>query len=68
MKDARDLCGPAGITGVGSRRVVQTGAAIMMVLAIIGKFGALFASIPSAIISGLFCCMFGLIAGVSNGC
>lgn len=29
-----------------------------------GKFGALLATIPQAIIAGLFCVMFGLIVGV----
>lgn len=56
--------GAIGLTGVGSRRVVQTGACIMIVLAVIGKTGGLFASVPAAILSGLFCCMFGLIVGV----
>lgn len=50
---------------MGSRRVVQAGAAIMLVLAIFGKVGGLFASLPSSIVSGLFCCVFGLIAAVS---
>ncbi|GFH31438.1 uncharacterized protein HaLaN_30487 [Haematococcus lacustris] len=36
----------------------------MIVLAVIGKTGGLFASVPAAILSGLFCCMFGLIVGV----
>lgn len=34
----------------------------MMLVALIGKFGGLFASLPSPLISGLFCIMFGLIA------
>ena len=29
-----------------------------------GKFGAIFASLPQAMVSGLFCVMFGLIAAV----
>ncbi|GIL76348.1 hypothetical protein Vretifemale_5964 [Volvox reticuliferus] len=60
--------GAIGLTGVGSRRVVQAGAAIMLVLAVFGKFGGLFASLPPSIVSGLFCCVFGLIAavGLSN--
>ena len=29
-----------------------------------GKFGGLFASLPQAMVSGLFCIMFGLIAAV----
>ena len=37
-----------GLTKAGSRRVIQCGALIMIVLAIFGKFGALFATIPSA--------------------
>ncbi len=55
---------PQGLTGVGSRRVVQAGASIMLLLAVLGKFGGLFASLPFAIISGLFCCVFGIIASV----
>jgi hypothetical protein len=31
-----------------------------------GKFGALFASIPNAMVAGLFCVMFSLISGVSR--
>lgn len=49
---------------MGSRRVVQAGASIMLLLAVLGKFGGLFASLPFAIISGLFCCVFGIIASV----
>ncbi|GLC33094.1 hypothetical protein PLESTB_000371000 [Pleodorina starrii] len=60
--------GAIGLTGVGSRRVVQAGAAIMLFLAVFGKFGGLFASLPASIVAGLFCCVFGLIAavGLSN--
>lgn len=36
----------------------------MLVLSVIGKFGALFASLPTPIVGGLFCVMFGMIAGV----
>eukprot|EP00892_Ulva_mutabilis_P012819 jgi/Ulvmu1/990/UM103_0017.1 len=56
--------GAIGLTGVGSRRVIQTAACIMIVLSVIGKFGALFASLPTPIVGGLFCVMFGMIAGV----
>ncbi len=60
--------GAIGLTGVGSRRVIQTGAVIMIVLGIFGKFGALFASIPQPIVGGMYCVMFGMIAsvGLSN--
>jgi nucleobase transporter 1/2 len=56
--------GAIGLTRVGSRRVVQAGAAIMMVLAIFGKFGALFTTIPQPIVGGMYCAMFGMIAAV----
>jgi hypothetical protein len=36
----------------------------MIVLTVIGKFGALFASLPTPIVGGLFCVMFGMIAGI----
>nr|XP_037865529.1 solute carrier family 23 member 1 isoform X7 [Chlorocebus sabaeus] len=51
--------GVLGITKVGSRRVVQYGAAIMLVLGTIGKFTALFASLPDPILGGMFCTLFG---------
>ncbi|XP_039248296.2 solute carrier family 23 member 1-like [Styela clava] len=60
--------GAIGVTKVGSRRVVQTGACLMIILAVIGKFGALFTTIPDPIVGGMFCVMFGMIAavGMSN--
>ncbi|XP_025300842.1 solute carrier family 23 member 1 [Canis lupus baileyi] len=60
--------GVLGITKVGSRRVVQYGAAIMLVLGTIGKFTALFASLPDPILGGMFCTLFGMITavGLSN--
>ncbi|XP_024896457.1 solute carrier family 23 member 1 isoform X2 [Pteropus alecto] len=51
--------GVLGITKVGSRRVVQYGACIMLVLGTIGKFTALFASLPDPILGGMFCTLFG---------
>ncbi|KAJ8777318.1 hypothetical protein J1605_014701 [Eschrichtius robustus] len=51
--------GVLGITKVGSRRVVQYGAGIMLVLGTIGKFTALFASLPDPILGGMFCTLFG---------
>ncbi|XP_040614034.1 solute carrier family 23 member 1 isoform X2 [Mesocricetus auratus] len=60
--------GVLGITKVGSRRVVQYGAGIMLVLGVIGKFTALFASLPDPILGGMFCTLFGMITavGLSN--
>ncbi|MFT4540622.1 MAG: nucleobase transporter 1/2 [Planctomycetota bacterium] len=56
--------GAIGLTRVASRRVVQAGAVIMIVLAMFGKFGALFTTIPQPIVGGMYCVMFGMIAGV----
>ncbi|NXD10874.1 S23A1 protein, partial [Nothocercus nigrocapillus] len=60
--------GVLGITKVGSRRVIQYGAGIMLVLGSIGKFTALFASLPDPILGGMFCTLFGMITavGLSN--
>ncbi|XP_061784346.1 solute carrier family 23 member 1 [Nerophis lumbriciformis] len=60
--------GVLGITKVGSRRVVQYGAAIMLLLGSVGKFTALFASLPDPILGGMFCTLFGMITavGLSN--
>lgn len=44
---------------VGSRRVVQYGAGIMFLLGSVGKFTALFASLPDPILGGMFCTLFG---------
>ena len=53
---------------VGSRRVVQCAGVIMLLFGVLNKVGALFLTIPSPIIGGLFCVMFGIIAavGLSN--
>ncbi|XP_069051460.1 solute carrier family 23 member 1 [Lepisosteus oculatus] len=60
--------GVLGITKVGSRRVVQYGAGIMFILGTVGKFTALFASLPDPILGGMFCTLFGMITavGLSN--
>jgi solute carrier family 23 (nucleobase transporter), member 1 len=60
--------GAIGLTRVGSRRVVQAGAAMMIVLGVVGKFGAVFTTIPGPIVGGMYCAMFGMIAsvGMSN--
>ena len=60
--------GAIGITKVGSRRVIQVAAIIAIVFGVIGKIGALFATIPTPIIGGVFYVMFGLISavGISN--
>ncbi|XP_074650425.1 solute carrier family 23 member 1-like [Tubulanus polymorphus] len=57
-----------GITKVGSRRVVQIGALVSLVFGILGKFGALFVTIPDPVIGGMSLIMFGMITavGLSN--
>lgn len=57
--------GAMQITGVGSRIVIQVGAIIAVIFGLIGKFGGLFASMPQAMVAGLFCVMFALIGRVS---
>lgn len=53
---------------VGSRRVIQYGAAMMLFLGLVGKFSALFASLPDPVLGALFCTLFGMITavGLSN--
>lgn len=60
--------GALGLTRVGSRHVVQVGAVLMIGLALVGKFGALFTMIPQPVVGGMYCAMFGMIAsvGLSN--
>uniref|UniRef100_A0A8C9W3V8 Solute carrier family 23 member 2 n=1 Tax=Scleropages formosus TaxID=113540 RepID=A0A8C9W3V8_SCLFO len=60
--------GVLGITKVGSRRVIQYGAAFMLLLGLVGKFSALFASLPDPVLGALFCTLFGMITavGLSN--
>ena len=60
--------GAIGLTRVGARKVVQAGGIIMICLGMISKFGALFTTIPSPIVGGMYCAMFGMIAsvGMSN--
>ena len=54
------LC-PLCVLQVGSRRVIQYGAALMLALGMIGKFSALFASLPDPVLGALFCTLFGKI-------
>ncbi|XP_022847553.1 nucleobase-ascorbate transporter 2-like [Olea europaea var. sylvestris] len=56
--------GLLGSTRVGSRRVIQISAGFMIFFSMLGKFGALFASIPFTIFAAVYCVMFGLVASV----
>ncbi|KAJ8753535.1 hypothetical protein K2173_022776 [Erythroxylum novogranatense] len=53
--------GLLALTRVGSRRVVQISAGFMLFFSILGKFGAVFASIPPPIIAALYCLFFGYV-------
>lgn len=59
--------GLLALTRVGSRRVVQISAGFMIFFSILGKFGAVFASIPMPIVAALYCLLFSLVgsAGLS---
>ena len=56
--------GLIGLSKVGSRYVVQIGAVLLIALGLLGKFGALAAAIPTPVVGGLYCAMFGLISAV----
>ncbi|XP_069971297.1 solute carrier family 23 member 2-like [Penaeus vannamei] len=56
--------GAIGVTRVGSRRVVQYSALIMLLCGLVGKVGALFITIPEPIIGGIFCVVFAMITSV----
>lgn len=60
--------GLVGLTKVASRYVVNVGVVILILMGIIGKLGGLVATIPGAIVGGLYCTLFGMIAsiGLSN--
>uniref|UniRef100_A0A336MD77 CSON013342 protein n=1 Tax=Culicoides sonorensis TaxID=179676 RepID=A0A336MD77_CULSO len=53
--------GAIGVTKVGSRRVIQYAAVIMIIQGVIGKFCAVFIMIPDPVVGGIFCVMFGMI-------
>ncbi len=56
--------GLINITGIASRYVVGMGAIILILMSLIGKFGALIASIPSPVIGGAYIALFGVIGGL----
>jgi uracil-xanthine permease len=60
--------GSIGLTRVASRRVIRCGAAVMLVIPIIGKFGAALATLPQPVVGAMFVGLFGMIAsvGLSN--
>ncbi|KAG7591199.1 Xanthine/uracil/vitamin C permease [Arabidopsis thaliana x Arabidopsis arenosa] len=53
--------GLLAVTRVGSRRVIQVSAGFMIFFSILGKFGAIFASIPAPIVAALYCLFFSYV-------
>ncbi|KAM6946132.1 xan_ur_permease domain-containing protein [Aplochiton taeniatus] len=60
--------GALGITKVGSRMVIVASGVLMITMGVFGKAGAIFTTIPTPVVGGMFLVMFGVIsaAGVSN--
>ncbi|KEH20678.1 nucleobase-ascorbate transporter-like protein [Medicago truncatula] len=58
--------GLLGSNRVGSRRVIQVSGGFMIFFAMLGKFGALFASIPFPIFAAIYCVLFGLVGKKYN--
>lgn len=56
------------VTKMGSRRAVELGACILIVLSLVGKVGGFIASIPAVMVAALLCFMWGMLAalGLSN--
>ncbi|RDY11719.1 Nucleobase-ascorbate transporter 12, partial [Mucuna pruriens] len=56
------------VTKMGSRRAVQLGACILIVLSLVGKVGGFIASIPEVMVAGLLCFMWAMLTalGLSN--
>lgn len=59
--------GLLALTRVGSRRVVQISAGFMIFFSILGKFGAVFASIPAPIFAALYCVFFAYVGSAGLG-
>ncbi|XP_043701202.1 nucleobase-ascorbate transporter 12-like [Telopea speciosissima] len=56
------------VTKMGSRRSVELGACILILLSLVGKVGGFIASIPDVIVAALLCFMWAMLAalGLSN--
>ncbi len=52
------------LTGVGSLWVVRVGAILLIVMSMIGKLGALIATVPSPVIGGAYIALFGTIGAL----
>ncbi|XP_078527780.1 solute carrier family 23 member 1-like [Lissotriton helveticus] len=56
--------GALGITKVGSRIVLIVAGILAILVGVISKIGAVFSTLPSPVIGGLFIVMFGVLTGV----
>eukprot|EP01018_Ginkgo_biloba_P040160 Gb_36091 [translate_table: standard] len=56
------------VTKMGSRRAVELGAGLLILISLVGKVGAIIASIPQAMVGALLCFMWAMLAalGLSN--
>lgn len=56
------------VTKMGSRRAVELGAGLLILISLVGKVGAILASIPPAMVASLLCFMWAMLAalGLSN--
>lgn len=59
--------GLLAMTRVGSRRVIQMSAIFMLFFSVLGKFGAVLASIPLPIVGALYCVMFAFMSSAGLG-
>jgi xanthine/uracil permease len=56
--------GLIGLTGVASRNVVRTGAVLLIGMSLLGKLGALVATMPAPVIGGAYIALFGTIGAL----
>ncbi|KAF2321677.1 hypothetical protein GH714_001085 [Hevea brasiliensis] len=56
------------VTKMGSRRAVEIGACVLILLSLVGKVGGFIASIPEVMVAALLCFMWAMLAalGLSN--
>ncbi|KAK4777570.1 hypothetical protein SAY87_017757 [Trapa incisa] len=59
--------GLLGLTRVGSRRVIEISAGFMLFFSVLGKFGAILASIPIPIFAAVYCVLYAYVAAAGLG-
>ncbi|GMI88996.1 ARABIDOPSIS NUCLEOBASE-ASCORBATE TRANSPORTER 12, nucleobase-ascorbate transporter 12 [Hibiscus trionum] len=53
------------VTKMGSRRAVELGACVLIVLSLVGKVGGFIASIPKVMVAALLCFMWAMLAALA---